>query len=59
VRQAVLPPYFGEEGANLLDELRAQKRFLRDWLAEQHVYILARREIAFLRKAAFVAEGLV
>jgi hypothetical protein len=57
-RQARLAPCFGEEGASLLDELRKQKNFLRGWISRQHVYSLARREIATLRAAAFAAEGL-
>jgi len=57
-RHARLAPCFGEEGASLLDELRKQKNFLRGWISRQHVYTLARREIATLRAAAFAAEGL-
>jgi len=57
-RHARLAPFFGEEGASLLDELRKQKNFLRGWIRRQHAYTLARREIAALRAAAFAAEGL-
>jgi hypothetical protein len=35
-----------------------QRRFLRDWIARQHLYAIARRELADLRSAAFAAEGL-
>jgi hypothetical protein len=58
-RHARLAPCFGEEGASLLAELRKQKNFLRGWISRQHLYTLARREIAALRAAAFAAEGLV
>jgi hypothetical protein len=38
--------------------LNDQRRFLRSWIGRQHVYALARREIAERRAAAFAAEGL-
>jgi hypothetical protein len=57
-RHARLAPYFGEEGPSLLAELRKQKNCLRGWISRQHVYALARRELAALRAAAFAAEGL-
>ena len=57
-RHARLTPCFGDEGASLLAEFRKQKNFLRGWISRQHVYTLARREIAALRAAAFAAEGL-
>ena len=56
-RHARLAPCFGEEGSSLLAELRKQKNFLRGWISRQHLYTLARREIAALRAAAFAAEG--
>jgi hypothetical protein len=57
-RHARLAPCFGEEGSSLLTELRKQKNFLRGWISRQHLYALARREIATLRAAALAAEGL-
>ena len=57
-RPARLMPYFGPEGSSLLGEVRKQKNFLRSWISRQHVYALARREIATRRAAAFAAEGL-
>ena len=57
-RPARLKPYFGPEGSSLLGEFRKQKAFLRGWMSRQHVYALARREIANRRAAAFAAEGL-
>jgi hypothetical protein len=57
-RHARLAPCFGKGGSSLLTELRKQKDFLRGWIGRQHVYTLARREIATLRAAAFAAEGL-
>jgi hypothetical protein len=57
-RHARLAPCFGGEGASLLGELRNQKNFLRGWISRQHVYTLARREIATLRAAAFAEAGL-
>jgi hypothetical protein len=55
---ARLTPYFGPEGANRFAVLNDQRRFLRSWISRQHVYALARREIAERRAAAFAAEGL-
>lgn len=57
-RPARLAPYFGTEGANQFAEINDQRRFLRSWISRQHVYALARREIAARRAAAFAAEGL-
>ena len=57
-RPARLKPYFGPEGANRFAVLNDQRRFLRSWISRQHVYALARREIAARRAAAFAAEGL-
>jgi hypothetical protein len=57
-RPARLKPYFGLEGANRFAVLNDQRRFLRSWISRQHVYALARREIAERRTAAFAAEGL-
>ena len=57
-RPARLKPYFGLEGANRFGVLNDQRRFLRSWISRQHVYALARREIAERRAAAFAAEGL-
>jgi hypothetical protein len=57
-RPARLKPYFGLEGANRFAVLNDQRRFLRSWISRQHVYALARREIATRRAAAFAAEGL-
>ena len=57
-RPARLKPYFGLEGANRFAVLNDQRRFLRSWISRQHVYALARREIAERRAAAFAAEGL-
>jgi hypothetical protein len=53
-----LPPYFGQESTNRFAVVNDQRRFLRGWISRQHVYALARREIAVLRAAAFAAEGL-
>ena len=55
---ARLKPYFGTEGANRFALLNDQRRFIRSWIGRQHVYALARREIANRRAAAFAAEGL-
>ena len=57
-RLARLAPYFGAEGTNRFAVLNDQRRFLRSWISRQHVYALARREIAARRAAAFAAEGL-
>jgi hypothetical protein len=57
-RPARLKPYFGPEGTNRFALLNDQRRFIRSWINRQHVYALARREIAKLRAAAFAAEGL-
>jgi hypothetical protein len=57
-RPARLKPYFGVEGANRFAVLNDQRRFLRSWISRQHVFALARREIAERRAAAFAAEGL-
>jgi hypothetical protein len=56
--KAILPPYFGGEAANLFREVNRQKHFLRDWLRRNHLYAIARREIASRRAAAFEAAGL-
>ena len=55
---ARLPPYWGEEGANRFRVANDQRRFLREWVKRQHLYAVARRELAALRSAAFAAEGL-
>ena len=57
-RPARLKPYFGPEGANRFAVLNDQRRFIRSWISRQHVYALARRQIAERRAAAFAAEGL-
>jgi hypothetical protein len=57
-RPARLPPYFGTEDANRFRVLNDQRPFLRSWVSRQHFYVIARREIAELRAAAFAAEGL-
>jgi hypothetical protein len=56
--QAVLPPYFGREAENQFREVNNQRRTIRSWLREQHLFALARKEIAARRQAAFAAEGL-
>jgi hypothetical protein len=56
--KAILPPYFGGEAANLFREVNRQKHFLRDWLRRNHLYAIARHEIASRRAAAFEAAGL-
>jgi hypothetical protein len=56
--KAILPPYFGGEAANLFREVNRQKHFLRDWLRRNHLYAVARHEIASRRAAAFEAAGL-
>ena len=43
---ARLAPYFGTEGTNQFAVINDQKRYLRGWIGRQHVYTLARREIA-------------
>ena len=57
-RLARLAPHFGTQGANRFAVLNDQRRLLHSWISRQHVYALARREIAARRAAAFVAEGL-
>ena len=57
-KPARLAPYFGTEGTNQFAVINDQKRYLRGWIDRQHVYTLARREIADRRAAAFAAEGL-
>ena len=56
---ARLKPYFGtgrrQPASRVLND---QRRFIRSWISRQHVYALARREIANRRAAAFAAEGL-
>jgi hypothetical protein len=56
--QAILFPYFGLEAANRLREIDNQRRTIGCWLHEQHRFVLARKEFAARRQAAFVAEGL-
>jgi len=56
--KGILPPYFGGEAANLFREVNRQKHFLRDWLRRNHLYAVARHEIASRRAAAFEAAGL-
>jgi hypothetical protein len=56
--QAMLPPYFGTECTNMFAVISDQRRFLRSWLDRNHLFAMARREIAARRKAAFAAEGL-
>jgi hypothetical protein len=56
--KGTLPPYFGEEAANLFREVNRQRHFLRDWLQRNCLYAIARHEIASRRAAAFVAAGL-
>ena len=58
VPQAVLPPYFATEADNRFREVNNQRRTIRSWLREQHLFALARREFAARRQAAFIAEGL-
>jgi hypothetical protein len=55
---ARLPPYFGEEAANLFREVNRQRHFLRDWLQRNFLYAIARHEIAARRAAAFAEAGL-
>jgi hypothetical protein len=57
-RPARLAPYFGTEGTNMFAEIGDQRRFLRSWINRQHLFAVARREIATLRGTAFAAEGL-
>lgn len=56
--KAILSPYFDGEAANLFREVNRQKHFLRDWLRRNHLYAIARHEIASRRAAAFEAAGL-
>jgi hypothetical protein len=56
--QAMLPPHFGLEADNRFREVNNQRRTIRSWLREQHLFALARREFAARRQAAFIAEGL-
>jgi hypothetical protein len=56
--KAILPPYFGEEAANLFREVNRQRHFLRDWLRRNCLYAIARHEIAARRAAAFAEAGL-
>jgi hypothetical protein len=53
-----LPPYFGPEGTNMFAVIGDQRRTLRSWLRRNHLFALARREIAARRKAEFAAAGL-
>jgi hypothetical protein len=55
---AHLAAFWGEEGTNRFRAVNDQRRFLRDWISRQHLYAIARRELAALRTAAFAAEGL-
>jgi hypothetical protein len=55
---ARMAPYFGGEGANRFAVINDQRRFLRGWITRQHLYAVARRELAALSGAAFAAEGL-
>src|ERR671918_1649686 len=45
--KAILPPYFGEEAANLFREVNRQRHFLRDWLRRNYLYAIARHAAAF------------
>jgi hypothetical protein len=56
--KAVLPPYFGDEAANLFREVNRQRQFVKGWLRRNYLYAIARHEIAARRAAAFAAEGL-
>jgi hypothetical protein len=56
--RARIAPYFGGEGTNRFAVINDQRRFLRGWITSQHLYAVARRELAALRSAAFAAEGL-
>ena len=55
----ILPPYFGTEGTNRFVVIGDQRRALRAWLHRNHLFAMARREIASRRAAAFEAAGLV
>jgi hypothetical protein len=56
--KGILPPYFGEETANLFREANRQRHFLKDWLRRTYLYALARHEIASRRAVAFAEAGL-
>jgi hypothetical protein len=56
--KAILPPYFGDEAANLFREANRQRRFLRDWLRRNYLHAIARHAIASRREAAFAEAGL-
>jgi hypothetical protein len=53
--QAILPPYFGAEGVNFFAVMGDQRRFLRGWLRRNHLFAIARHEIARRREIAFAA----
>jgi hypothetical protein len=56
--KGILPPYFGDEAANLFREANRQRHFLKDWLRRNYLYAIARHEIASRGAAAFAAAGL-
>ena len=58
-RPAVLPPHFGTEADNRFREANNQRRAVKDWLRRNHLFILARHEIARRRNVEFAAAGLV
>jgi hypothetical protein len=53
--QAILPPYFGAEGINFFAVMGDQRRFLRGWIRRNHLFAVARHEIARRREVAFTA----
>jgi hypothetical protein len=57
--QAILQPYFGTEGTDLFAIIGDQRRFLRNWIRRNHLFAIARHEIAARRNAASAAEGPV
>jgi hypothetical protein len=54
----ILPPYFGDEAPNLFREANRQRLFLKNWLRRNHLYAVARHEIASRRAAALAAAEL-
>jgi hypothetical protein len=56
--KGILPPYFGEEAANLFREVNRQRRSLKEWLRRNYLYAIARHTIAARREAAFAEAGL-
>jgi hypothetical protein len=53
--KGILPPYFGTEAENRFREANRQRHFLKDWLRRNHLFAVARHEIARRRKIAFAA----